>query len=429
MPSSKIAARSPKPLAACRAGSALSVEASQHPKFGGPCRAVRNPALKDGCARDGRFTRVQPRFQSPLASVIMYIALFGSAASSPPENTKMLEKSRINSIHFLRFIAATSVLVHHAITGYGSKINVFGAGVDVFFVISGVVIGMTMQTAERSIDFTLKRLIRVLPLYWIATLGYVGFKYFVYNEAPSQEAVLRSIFLIPKPGPAWGFIYWPGWSLAYEMLFYIVAAASLFICPSRARSVCFILFSSLAIARVSIPGHTGLTFETQMCLQFCFGIAISEMIRREMSADRVLGLLCLVLATYLFVENSRGSHMPRALAWGIPSALLVVGAMAFERSQWLRSKWVTIGGNASYAIYLSHITTFEVVQYVAARNSIPMASYVAISCVSLVVIALAVGVAFHLFVEQPLLDFLRSLLLPKRRLKRRQTSGDLVIKT
>lgn len=341
----------------------------------------------------------------------------------------MLEKNRINSIHFLRFIAATSVLIHHAITGYGSKINVFGAGVDVFFVISGVVIGMTMLTAERPIDFTLKRLIRVLPLYWIATLSYVGFKYYAYKELPDQESVLRSIFLIPKPGPAWGFIYWPGWSLAYEMLFYIVAAATLFICRDRARSVCFILFSSLAIARVSIPGHSGLTFETQMCLQFCFGIAISEMIRRGMSTDKVIGILCLVLSTYLFIENSRGSQLPRTLAWGVPSALLVVGSMAFERSQWLASKWVTIGGNASYAIYLSHITTFEIIQYIAARNSINMPNYVAISCFSLVVIALAVGVAFHLFVEQPLLDFLRSHLLPRRQSKRLQTPGDLVIKT
>jgi exopolysaccharide production protein ExoZ len=55
----------------------------------------------------------------------------------------------INSIQYLRGLAAISVLVFHLTEGFeGTKFEIGSAGVDVFFVISGFIMWVT--TADRA---------------------------------------------------------------------------------------------------------------------------------------------------------------------------------------------------------------------------------------------------------------------------------------
>ena len=71
---------------------------------------------------------------------------------------------RISSLEALRFLAALCVVLYHIPT-----IGLGAFGVDVFFIISGYV--MMLSTAKGSELFLLKRAIRIIPVYWIATLG------------------------------------------------------------------------------------------------------------------------------------------------------------------------------------------------------------------------------------------------------------------
>jgi len=66
------------------------------------------------------------------------------------------------SIQALRFFAAVGVVIHHSLTSLGAQMTtvlVGAAGVDVFFVISGVVIG-SMDSRDGVLTFAIKRLIR-----------------------------------------------------------------------------------------------------------------------------------------------------------------------------------------------------------------------------------------------------------------------------
>ena len=54
----------------------------------------------------------------------------------------MRDEQRLYSVHFLRFFASASVVVHHVIARYEPKLIVGAAGVDMFFIISGLVIGL-----------------------------------------------------------------------------------------------------------------------------------------------------------------------------------------------------------------------------------------------------------------------------------------------
>ena len=73
-------------------------------------------------------------------------------------------QNKIESIQVFRFFAAFSVmLVHMPIFEFGHW------GVDIFFVISGFI--MMYITEKNNNYFLIKRFIRIIPLYWILTLG------------------------------------------------------------------------------------------------------------------------------------------------------------------------------------------------------------------------------------------------------------------
>src|ERR1051325_12083197 len=79
------------------------------------------------------------------------------------------------STHLLRFIAAAGVVVHHSGVLARWDIVVGSAGVDVFFVISGVVIALSTPPEMSIRDFLIRRFIRIYPLYWLALAAWVAY--------------------------------------------------------------------------------------------------------------------------------------------------------------------------------------------------------------------------------------------------------------
>src|ERR1041385_4562638 len=100
------------------------------------------------------------------------------------------------SIHFLRFIAATGVVVHHSEVLAPWNIVLGSAGVDLFFVISGVVISLSTPPEMPIRDFLIRRFIRIFPLYWLATLVWVAYAAH-FGAAPNANDLIRSLLLFP----------------------------------------------------------------------------------------------------------------------------------------------------------------------------------------------------------------------------------------
>ena len=91
----------------------------------------------------------------------------------------------IDGLQYLRAVAALMVVFHHARWLFPADCilntaawSEFGSrGVDIFFVISGFVMAYSTRSFDpagsrpaQAADFLVKRLIRVVPLYWVATL-------------------------------------------------------------------------------------------------------------------------------------------------------------------------------------------------------------------------------------------------------------------
>ena len=96
---------------------------------------------------------------------------------------------RLQELDVLRGLAALSVLCYHYTTHYKDLFSPSGpvlfnfawgnCGVQIFFIISGFVILMTLEKTQRPMDFIVSRFSRLYPCYWAAViLTFIAVKLF-----------------------------------------------------------------------------------------------------------------------------------------------------------------------------------------------------------------------------------------------------------
>ena len=317
------------------------------------------------------------------------------------------------SIHFLRFIAATSVVFYHASSVFTRdtifETPIFAAGVDVFFVISGCVITLSTYEKHDTLDFIIRRFLRIFPIYWIATALYILFDYVVWKSLPSYRDTWHSILLFPNPKQdPWFPIYYPGWSLFYECVFYAIFASAFAF--SRKPLIFAVVVITLLIFSPLRPLISRYC-DTRMFVEFLFGLFIAIAWKNNVRVPTPIAILCLICACAMAVFYRFPGENWRSFEWGGPAVLFVIGMTMFEGRMWTRHPLAILLGNASYAIYLTHITTAKVISKFADVNKIVMTDNPLIYTFVIVCVAIAMGSVFHIFIEKPMLSAFRKLRL------------------
>ncbi|PMV81806.1 MULTISPECIES: acyltransferase [unclassified Pseudomonas] len=288
------------------------------------------------------------------------------------------------SVQALRAVAAWTVVCHHFMQIFfdfkargpvGQMFIDKGAvGVDIFFVISGLVI--FLSTEGKSLPparFLLYRLFRIVPAYWLYTVLMALVVVFAQPVLPDQTVdwshVLLSLLFIPTQNPG-GYGIYPtlnvGWTLNYEMLFYVLFAwALLFRLQVRLLIVAALLF---AVCQAWTGyGWISEFYRSDIVYEFLLGIAIGMIYRRGWIKPGVwlplLGIGGALLAIYNLAPQ------PRFLAWGVPGAVLVMACMALERF-FENTRLFKVLGDCSYSVYLMHVLVLSVGGYVAQRYGV-----------------------------------------------------------
>ncbi|MEO3722927.1 acyltransferase [Pseudomonas syringae] len=288
------------------------------------------------------------------------------------------------SVQALRALAAWAVVCHHFMQIFfdfeargpiGQLFIDKGAvGVDIFFVISGLVIflsteGKTLPPAR----FLLYRLFRIVPAYWLYTVLMALLVVFARPLLPDQTVdwshLLLSLLFIPTENPG-GYGIYPtlnvGWTLNYEMLFYVLFAwALLFRLQVRLLVVAALLF---AVCQAWTGfGWVSEFYRSDIVYEFLLGIGIGMLYRRGWIGPALwlplLGIGAALLAIYQLPPE------PRLLNWGVPSAVLVMASMALERHV-ERNRLLKLLGDCSYSVYLMHVLVLSAGGYLARRYGI-----------------------------------------------------------
>jgi len=312
----------------------------------------------------------------------------------------------------LRALAAVGVVVFHVglLPATAMPFRIGAAGVDLFFVLSGYIIAYS--ATRNAQHFLAHRLIRVIPAYWIATILAALFTLQAMDPAGASGWLIQSLFYLPGPGgrPALIFV---GWTLVYELAFYLLYWIALRFGTSRAPIVA--LAPLVALALVPVPRMPG---PWPLLLEFALGLGIYLLAERGRFPDRLAGppglllsgaglILLLAIPRLTGYDPDDYQSLDRVLCWGLPATAIILGLVAAERGGLaIRSKLVLRLGAASYAIYLLHPIAIGQLLWLAPER--PPVTWLLCLLATAVTVAIAVG--FHMAIEAPLVRRLRRLM-------------------
>lgn len=372
-------------------------------------------------------------------------------AANPSVNINNRD-GKLDFIQALRGIAALMVVMLHTIQQqnipkdsgvYYWLFSGGGAGVPLFFIISGFIMAYSTRGVEsspkNSLIFLIKRLSRVWPTYAILTIifwttvtvvdDFLG-AHFPYSILD----VLVSILFIPLNMDSalapllGGSALYPGWSLNYEIYFYALFAFSMVFM----RFKWLIFFSLIATTLIVLPLIYGSTpsldarvnygFKSYLALltspliwEFAAGVAIGLIYFSKFKIENksFAFFLCAITAAIVVWANlSKLSFGMGLNGWGWSLTLMFFALTIASKTVHLKfPAWLIWVGNISYSLYLIHPffvkPVFDVLWETSLREYIRDPSF------SLVVVGLSIFFAAlsHKYLEVRLSDFVRDKLL------------------
>lgn len=331
---------------------------------------------------------------------------------------KMSEaRESYQSIQVMRAMAALMVVLFHIAYHYdltaatSSPILQLGwlsSGVDIFFVISGFV--MVVSTEGRSLsarDFMTSRVRRIVPLYWFYLLLALAFMALGIMERPLPDfdeivkSFLFIFYLDEWTGQAMPFLN-VGWSLNYEMYFYILFAAGLSIALAGRIALIAAFFAAMVAVRILTGVEEGFIFRMTSPIPFEFvaGMVLGWR-RKDISRIPPTAGFFLIVAGFALIPLL--TALPRTIGAGIPAAMIVAGAVAAEaafRGRAMAS--LRLIGDASYTLYLNHVFVLAVLASVGWFALPP-----AVGAVGAVILCIPSALAGWRWIERPIENRLR----------------------
>jgi exopolysaccharide production protein ExoZ len=289
-----------------------------------------------------------------LETSVLTKAAYGSRSKADSVGLACKFTVPLNSVQILRAVAALGVLVAHMFGGVGQF------GVDLFFVISGFIIVYSMERyysrPGASLAFARKRLIRIVPMYWIATavlLAHVLLTYPSLSAANmSVQQIVASLLFVPWAAPSGAVVpvHGVGWSLNYEFFFYVLFAGAVILPRIQAvLAVTVVLVAgALFTAIYPLPLPLGYWFQP-IVLEFIMGMGLALLFRTGFQLPGWARAALVGLAIGALALNL---GLPRVLIWGLPAVALVAAAVLGTDVPrvWGLSRL----GDASYSLYLLH---------------------------------------------------------------------------
>ena len=273
---------------------------------------------------------------------------------------------KYNSIQALRGIAALFVVLEHI-----RFLNCGAFGVDIFFCISGFMI--LFSTQKSSEHFLSKRLIRILPFYWLMTLATYAILLLMPGLFAQTKAdpvfLLKSLLFIPFD--VGGGVLQPllriGWTINCEIFFYLLFFISLRISHKYRGLICSGLLSLIVLLAALFPSASPFLsfYGDPVMLEFIFGM-IAEHICHRLYNLHMSGRLSQLLLPASFVtvalcfggllmtrQSADAVGFRRPLLWGLPA--LVILLCFFLIGLYLKMPApLTRLGDISFSLYLLH---------------------------------------------------------------------------
>jgi peptidoglycan/LPS O-acetylase OafA/YrhL len=313
-------------------------------------------------------------------------------------------------------LAALAVMAFHYTSKYDELFHFQGdlpfafkwgyLGVNLFFVISGFVIFMTLERTRAPLDFVVSRASRLFPAYWTAIvitflvthlLGLPG-KQVSWTVALLNFSMIHELFSIPSVDNVY-------WTLVVELLFYGMAFA-LFVARSMHRVLFWIVgllclrmvyWAFAEFAGIDLPWRISKLLVLEFMPWFALGI-VAFRVTQDGIAHRFGNLVTAMLA--IAVLGIAETMLVAAVG---AACFIAIRAAASGRMPLLRNPALVWLGGISYPLYLLHENVgWAVIRQLQMRGWTPVQ---AIMLTTLLVIGLAAAVSYG--IERPGMAWIR----------------------
>lgn len=360
-------------------------------------------------------------------------------------------KDKLINVQIMRAAAALMVVTLHA-QAFGVHNQNFstpnfvpftliqlGNGVDIFFVISGFIITLASAriVQERNIaEFVRRRIVRIVPLYWAILTAWIALilvKSAILHDPTAAKQitpvnVVGSYLFYPVDGMGYGPKYpFPildlGWTLNFEMLFYVLFALCMVAGPKWFNiRLAMTLFCLIFIGFTPLASEPPLSFWSQpITLEFLAGVGLALAYRAgwRIGAFGQILLIAVGMIVWMLLRErtfgpipigAKGSYSwPRVASCGVGAVLIMAGAVLGVRqwTNWLGRRVADLG-DASYALYLTHVLTFTAWRLALEALPLKVDWNWGLTLV-MVLSAIVVAEATHLLIEKPLTEWLNRL--------------------
>jgi exopolysaccharide production protein ExoZ len=297
-------------------------------------------------------------------------------------------KTQIQVIQLFRGLAALLVCCFHMKgllpeNSFGFVLFKKGSiGVPLFFIISGFIMYVTTYQIEWNFDkiktFLFKRAVRILPLYYLATFVFILVSYqlhFYIIEHP--KLLLPTIFFYPTYanliGPSYGMpALKVGWSLNYEVYFYLLLAFSFMFKKYRWYFFSSIIIITLIIIPVLTRGYVmqdlrqWYTFHfsyfslitNPVILFFVLGLLIGKLYKSTINFNRIIWANLFVIASLI---NFAGYYFDLFHFFSgffthlFNCGLLILSTLLRDKLKPYKiPKFLVFLGDISFSLYLVH---------------------------------------------------------------------------
>ena len=336
----------------------------------------------------------------------------------------------IESIQFLRAVAALMVLFFHAayaVHTYGgyeyAYSNAGAAGVDIFFVVSGFVITyITSRGPFSPLDFMVRRLIRIAPVYWF----YTTVTLVIILAMPSLAANLKNtpshtfmsyMFILSENNDnIVGTLHGMGWTICYEMYFYVLFAVMMATLGRFAiHGVACVIIVGAVVEHIIVAPPFALVAISALPLEFLAGCLLAKLYIRGVFLTAVPAVAAVALGCVLIYwagasELVASERDPwRVMYFGLPSVCLVAGFLSLDARGLIWFPRFTIAiGDASYSLYLSHQFVLYAVgkgwALLGLQNHLPAASLFGVAMIAPILAAILA----YRWLERPLTRWLNA---------------------
>lgn len=339
--------------------------------------------------------------------------------TAAPKSKRILELDAIRALSCLNLLLFHFTWVYQEKYGFTSELAFtfpYGKyGVQLFFMLSGMVNAMTLLSKRKPADFLAARCIRILPSYWLVIALNVLLFAFVpmYRESPSLDATAANLTTMPG---LFGYTNMEPvtWTLQVEMLFYAFLMLLLVLGwldkPVRtmliAVAICFVSCTAFDWYRAANPTSElnsrfrfveDLFFMRNLPL-FAMGILLNEL-RCRRGHPWLLAIGIVTSACVFHAIDKRG-HNPAATI--LMFAMLTAGA--FGKIPILRFRPLIFISFISYSLYLFHNNLGSgLIKILDTWGLPPLPTIVAATLFSI-----GVSAAITYWFEQPLTKYLRT---------------------